>query len=65
MKGGMILFRGAGAEARHYPESDRSMADEFYLQGGTALAEFAVRSHDDEVIEMRPLDPEGYAAWVD
>ena len=38
MKGGVILFRGTGAAARRYLESDRSTADEYYLEGGTALA---------------------------
>ena len=51
MKGGVILFRGTGAAARRYLESDRSTADEYYLEGGTALAEFAVSGHDGEVIE--------------
>ncbi|UGS27810.1 AAA family ATPase [Microbacterium resistens] len=65
MKGGVILFRGTGAAARRYLESDRSNADEYYLEGGTALAEFAVSGHDGEAIATRTLDPEGYAAWVD
>ncbi|MTE24735.1 MobF family relaxase [Microbacterium sp. ZXX196] len=65
MKGGVILFRGTGAAARRYLESDRSTADEYYLEGGTALAELAVSGHDGEVIETRTLDPEGYSAWVD
>ena len=65
MKGGVILFRGTGAAACRYLESDRSTADEYYLEGGTALAEFAVSGHGGEVIETRTLDPEGYAAWVD
>ncbi|MFT4260451.1 MobF family relaxase [Microbacterium sp.] len=65
MKGGVILFRGTGAAARRYLESDRSTADEYYLEGGTALAEFAVSGQDGEVIETRTLDPEAYAAWVD
>ena len=64
MKGGVILFRGTGAAARRYLESDRSTADEYYLEGGTALAEFAVSGHDGEVIETRTLDPGSYAAWV-
>ena len=42
MKGGVILFRGSGADARRYLESDRSRADDYYLEGGVALAEFAV-----------------------
>ena len=65
MKGGVILFRGTGVAARRYLESDRSTADEYYLEGGTALAKFTVSGRDGEVIETRTLDPEGYSAWVD
>lgn len=42
MKGGVILFRGFVADARRYLESDRSRADEYYLECGVALAEFSV-----------------------
>jgi RecA/RadA recombinase len=65
VKGGVILFRGIGAAARRYLEADRSTADEYYLEGGTALAEFAVTDSAGEVIEARTLDPVQYAAWVD
>lgn len=65
VKGGVILFRGIGAAARRYLEADRSTADEYYLEGGTALAEFAVTDSEGEVIEARTLDPVQYAAWVD
>lgn len=51
MKGGVILFRGTGIAARRYLESDRSTADEYYLEGGTALADFAASGHDGEVID--------------
>ncbi|WP_454131826.1 hypothetical protein [Microbacterium lacticum] len=40
VKGGVILFRGSGTDARRYLKSDRSRADDYYLEGGTALAEF-------------------------
>lgn len=65
MKGGVILFRGTGAAARRYLESDRSTADEYYLEGGTTLAEFTVTDSAGEIIETRSLGPEEYAAWVD
>ncbi|UOR00403.1 AAA family ATPase [Leucobacter allii] len=65
MKGGVILFRGTGAAARRYLESDRLTADEYYLEGGTALAEFTVTDSAGEIVETRSLDPEQYAAWVD
>ena len=41
MKGGVILFRGSGAAALRNLESDLSRADDYYLEGGTAIAEFA------------------------
>ncbi|GFZ88720.1 MobF family relaxase [Nesterenkonia alkaliphila] len=65
MKGGVILFRGNGTAARRYLESDRAQADEYYLEAGTALAEFSVLDNDGEVVGEGVLDPEQYAAWVD
>lgn len=65
MKGGVILFRGSGADARRYLESDRSRADDYYLEGGTALAEFAVVDGSGEVIGEGALTPDEYAQWVD
>ena len=57
MKGGVILFRGSGADARRYLESDRSRADEYYLEGGAALAEFAVVDGKGVVIGEGVLGP--------
>ena len=65
MKGGVTLFRGTGAAARRYLESDRSTADDYYLEGGTALAEFTLTDSTGEVVADRELSPEEYAAWVD
>ncbi len=65
MRGGVILFRGSGADARRYLESDRSRADEYYLEGGTALAEFVVVDGDGTVVGEGALTPEEYAQWVD
>lgn len=65
MKGGVILFRGSGADARRYLESDRSRADEYYLEGGTALAEFSVVDGEGAVIGEGALTPAEYAQWVD
>ena len=42
MHGGVIPFRGTGADARRYVEADRSRADDYYLGEGTTVAEFAV-----------------------
>ncbi|TAM70742.1 MAG: TrwC relaxase [Microbacteriaceae bacterium] len=65
MKGGVILFRGSGSDARRYLESDRSRADEYYLEGGTVLAEFAVIDAQGRVIGEGALTPDEYAQWVD
>lgn len=64
VKGGVTLFRGDGAAARRYVESDRSRADDYYL-GDAAVAEFVQLERDGEVMAVRDLAPEAYAAWVD
>jgi hypothetical protein len=64
MKGGVILFRGSGADARRYLESDRSRADEYYFEGGTALAEFAVVDASGALIGEGALTADEYAQWV-
>lgn len=65
MKGGVTLFRGPGTAARRYLESDRSTADDYYLEGGTALADFTITNAAGEVVANTGLDPEQYAGWVD
>ncbi|WP_312855050.1 MobF family relaxase [Agromyces agglutinans] len=61
----MILYRGSGADARRYLESDRSRADDYYLEGGTALAEFSVVDGKGDLIGEGALAPDQYAQWVD
>ncbi|UOQ88157.1 AAA family ATPase [Agromyces endophyticus] len=61
----MILYRGSGADARRYLESDRSRADDYYLEGGTALAEFSVVDGNGDLIGEGALTPGQYAQWVD
>lgn len=65
MKGGVILFRGTGAAACRYLESDRSRADDYYLEGGTTLAAFTVTDGTGEVLATSELDSPAYAGWVD
>jgi hypothetical protein len=65
LKGGVVLFRGGGSAARRYLESDRSTADEYYLDGGISLARFAVTGRDGTVVEAATLTPTQYAGWVD
>ncbi len=65
MHGGVILFRGTGAAARRYLESDRSRADEYYLDAGASPAELSVVDHAGTVAEEASLSPVEYAGWVD
>lgn len=54
MKGGVILFRVAGAAARRYLEADRSQADDSHLEAGTALASFTVTDASRAAIPELP-----------
>ncbi|MBW1639024.1 AAA family ATPase [Microbacterium resistens] len=65
VKGGITLFRGPGLAARRYLESDRATADEYYLEAGTALAEFTITDARGEAVDARTLNADEYAGWVD
>ncbi|WP_193084330.1 MobF family relaxase [Brevibacterium aurantiacum] len=65
MHGGVILFRGTGADARRYVESDRSRADDYYLGADASVAAFTALDNVGNVTAALGLDPEAYAAWVD
>lgn len=65
VRGGVILFRGAGAAARRYLEADRSRSDEYYLEAGAAQAELSMIDDSGRVIGARTLTPIEYAGWVD
>ena len=65
MKGGISLYRGNGAAARRYVESDRSRADEYYLGADNTIAHYAVLDASGEVTTELSLPPEVYEAWVD
>jgi len=65
MHGGVILFRGTGADALRYVEADRSRADDYYLGAETAVAQYVALDADGTVSAELDLDPTAYAAWVD
>lgn len=65
MRGGVIPFRGSGADALRYVESYRSRADDYYLGAETAVAQFAQLDGDGAVTAELNLDPDAYAGWVD
>ncbi len=65
MHGGVILFRGTGADARRYVEADRSRADDYYLGADASVAGFTALDGDGSVTAVLGLGPEAYAKWVD
>ena len=58
MHGGVILFRGTGADARRFVEADRSRADNYYLGADTPIAQFTALDGDWNVSAALRLDPE-------
>ncbi|SFT76613.1 AAA domain-containing protein [Geodermatophilus amargosae] len=63
MRGGMKIYAGAPAAARHYVEADRGRADDYYLTEGTGLAR-RYTATDGRVAELAPLAGDGYQEWV-
>src|SRR4051794_39034875 len=63
MHGGMKVYAGAPAAARHYVEADRGRADDYYLTEGTGLAR-RYNATDGRMAELAPLAGDGYQAWV-
>src|SRR3954468_6640843 len=64
MRGGMKVYAGAPASARHYLEADRGRADDYYLAEGTGIARRFTAGPDGPVDELAPLTGEHYEAWV-
>lgn len=65
MRGGLVFFRGEGAAARAYLESDHSHADEYYLEHGAATATWRSLDARGSAPTVAQLDGEQYQAWVD
>jgi exodeoxyribonuclease V alpha subunit len=64
MQGGVKVYRGAAAAARHYVEVDHARVDDYYLAEGTGLAERFVATPDGGVERVSVLDADGYETWV-
>ncbi len=64
MHGGVKVYRGAAAAARHYVEADHARVDDYYLAEGTGLAERFVATPEGGVDRVGSLDGDGYEAWV-
>jgi conjugative relaxase-like TrwC/TraI family protein len=65
MRGGLVFFRGAGAAARAYLESDHSHADEYYLADAGAVADWKAWDGAGAERTGASLDGMQYQAWVD
>ena len=65
MQGGVLPFRGTGADALRYVEADRARADDYYLGGEATVAQFAQLDGTGEVTAELGLEPAAYAGWVD
>src|SRR3954452_16408504 len=63
MHGGLKVYTGAPAAARHYVEADRGRADDYYLTEGTGLAR-RFTATDGRVTELAPLTGDTYETWV-
>ncbi|CAN5484500.1 hypothetical protein BH09ACT12_BH09ACT12_23970 [soil metagenome] len=63
MHGGLKIYRGAAAAARHYVEADRSRADDYYLAEGTGVAA-RLSATPDGVRAEAPMDGTTYEQWV-
>ncbi|HET7385483.1 MAG TPA: MobF family relaxase [Nocardioidaceae bacterium] len=69
MHGGMKIYRGAAAAARHYVEADRSRADDYYLAEGSGVAMHFTAGFDKlnqrvSVERRADMDGETYERWV-
>ncbi len=69
MHGGMKFYRGAAAAARHYVESDRSRANDYYLAEGSGVAIRIVAGLDKleqrvSVEHRDDMNGETYERWV-
>ncbi|RJS45262.1 AAA family ATPase [Nocardioides cavernaquae] len=63
MHGGMKIYRGAPAAARHYVEADRSRADDYYLAEGNGVA-MRLTATPDGLERRADMDGETYERWV-
>lgn len=63
--GGVTFFRGTGASATAYLESDHHRADEYYLEEDGQLAERFVYGPSGSLDATDSLDAAKYKLWVD
>lgn len=62
--GGVTFFRGTGASATAYLESDHHRADEYYLEEEGQLAERFIYGPEGSLAAVDSLNSEQYKNWV-
>ena len=63
--GGVVFFRGTGADALRYVEADRLRADDYYRSDGTTGIQYSELDATGETVIARDLSSEEYNGWVD
>ncbi|SFP85505.1 AAA domain-containing protein [Geodermatophilus dictyosporus] len=63
MHGGLKIYTGAPAAARHYVEAGRGRADDYYLTEGPGIAR-RYTAAGGRVAELAALTGDGYETWV-
>jgi hypothetical protein len=63
MHGGLKIYAGAPAAARHYVQAHRGRADDYYLTEGPGIAR-RYTAGGGPVRELAALTGDGYEAWV-
>src|SRR4051812_412698 len=63
MHGGLKIYAGAPAAARHYVQAHRGRADDYYLTEGPGIAR-RYTAGGGRVAELAALTGDGYEAWV-
>ncbi|MEX5720342.1 MobF family relaxase [Geodermatophilus maliterrae] len=63
MHGGLKIYAGAPAAARHYVEAGRGRVDDYYLTEGAGIAR-RYTAGGGRVAELAALAGDGYEAWV-
>ena len=64
MHGGIKVYAGSPAAARHYVETGRGQPDDYYLTEGTGIARRYTTGSAKGVEELAPLSGQTYEAWV-
>ena len=63
MHGGIKVYRGSAAAARHYLEADGPRVDDYYLAEGTGLADHYL-GYPDGHFQRPAMDGDTYERWV-